>query len=566
VKRGIGRLPLLLGRGCLSRREGVLQEFFLRGELVSDPSNICGPEGYRLLYDLGRAFAECRKIDELVELVVERCREVFHADGVSVLALDETAGELYFPWAVASDEKVAARLADLRFAADKGVAGAVLESGKGIFVADVASDPRWYSGIDDDSGLATHSILAAPLVSHRGNAGVLEVINPTFDGAKGEHGQVDESLLFLESLAGSVAVALENAGFVEALQASERSLRTRADQLQRDIARRDRFLTIAGNSRAMQSLFDEMETVAASPITVLIQGETGTGKELVARAIHNEGERADGPFLAVNCSAFPETLLESQLFGHARGSFTGADRDKAGLFEAAAGGTLFLDEVGEMPATMQPKLLRVLQEGEILRVGDTKPRDVDVRVLAATNRDLKHEVDEGRFREDLYYRLAVFPLTTPPLRERREDIPLIVATLLERVSQRHGKKTAGLADEVMQALVAAEWEGNVRELENEIERAVALTPAGETVTLARLSARVAGREASAAGAGAGVAAGVVAGGAAASLPLREARRAFERDYVARVLQRNDDNVTRAAEDMEISRVALQKKLKDLGLR
>ncbi len=533
---------------------------------MSDPSNICGPEGYRLLYDLGRAFAECRKIDELVELVVERCREVFHAEGVSVLALDETAGELYFPWAVASDEKVAARLADLRFAADKGVAGAVLESGKAIFVADVASDSRWYSGIDEDSGLVTHSILAAPLVSHRGNVGVLEVINPTLDGGRGEDTQLDESLLFLESLAGSVAVALENAGFVEALQASERSLRARADQLQRDIARRDRFLTIAGNSRAMQSLFDEMETVAASPITVLIQGETGTGKELVARAIHKEGERADGPFLAVNCSAFPETLLESQLFGHARGSFTGADRDKAGLFEAAAGGTLFLDEVGEMPAAMQPKLLRVLQEGEILRVGDTKPRDVDVRVLAATNRDLKHEVDEGRFREDLYYRLAVFPLTTPPLRERREDIPLIVATLLERVSERHGKKTAGLADEVMQALVAAEWEGNVRELENEIERAVALTPAGETVTLARLSARVTGRDTSVAGAGTGAATVVVAGGAAASLPLREARRAFEMDYVARVLQSNDNNVTRAAEAMGISRVALQKKLKDLGLR
>jgi transcriptional regulator with PAS, ATPase and Fis domain len=233
-----------------------------------------------------------------------------------------------------------------------------------------------------------------------------------------------------------------------------------------------------------------METAAASSITALIEGETGTGKELVARGIHRASARSDSPFLALNCAAMPEPLLESELFGHRRGAFTGAIRDNLGLFRAAAGGVIFLDEVADMPMPMQAKLLRVLEEQEVVPLGDTFPRKVDVRVLSATNRDLKAEVAGGRFREDLYYRLAVFPISVPPLRRRREDIPLLAARFLNAAAERQHKSVAGLDAAAMEVLAAYAWPGNVRELRNEIERAVALTRNGEAVSPDQLSPAV----------------------------------------------------------------------------
>jgi transcriptional regulator with GAF, ATPase, and Fis domain len=317
---------------------------------------------------------------------------------------------------------------------------------------------------------------------------------------------------------------------------------------------------------------------------VLIQGETGTGKELVARGVHRASKRADRPFLAVNCAALPETLLESELFGHRRGAFTGATQDRRGLFEVAGGGTVFLDEIGEMSPAMQAKLLRVIEEGEVVPLGDSKPRAVDVRLLSATNRDLEREVREHRFRDDLYFRIAAFPIPLPPLRERREDIPALVDHFLKVAGKRHRKQIAGAVPAALSLLVEFDWPGNVRELQNELERAVALAADGDTIGLGHLSSKLAAPfarrgEAKPGGLGAplgGAHTAVRPPGAAIAAPaaqdgdfslsLRDARAGFEARYIARVLELQGGNVSRAARILGLSRAMLHKKIKLLGLR
>lgn len=255
----------------------------------------------------------------------------------------------------------------------------------------------------------------------------------------------------------------------------KRRLSTENMLLKREMASQSSFAQLVGQSEAMQKVFDVVRKVADSKSNVLICGESGTGKELVARAIHYNSARSTAPFVAVNCSAVPETLLESELFGHMKGSFTGAISNKAGLFEVANGGTIFLDEIGDTTPTIQVKLLRVIQEREFRRVGGNQDVKVDVRVVAATNKDLEKAVADGTFREDLYYRLDVIPIKLPPLRMRSGDIPLLVNHFLERFSKESGKPTPALSAEAMQVLLAHEWRGNVRELENLIERVVAFS-------------------------------------------------------------------------------------------
>ncbi len=232
---------------------------------------------------------------------------------------------------------------------------------------------------------------------------------------------------------------------------------------------------LVGASPAMARVVDLLRRAAGTQITVLITGDSGTGKEVAARALHEESDRSGRPFIALNCGAIPETLIESELFGHERGAFTGATRERPGCFEAADGGTLFLDEIGELPRDLQVKLLRVLQEREVVRVGGSAPRPVDVRVIAATNRDLAQDREQGKFREDLYYRLAVFPVHMPPLRERADDVLLLTRTFLAQLGRRHGRTPLELPEETRQALLAHAWRGNVRELENTLERALLLT-------------------------------------------------------------------------------------------
>jgi DNA-binding NtrC family response regulator len=294
-----------------------------------------------------------------------------------------------------------------------------------------------------------------------------------------------------------------------------------------------------GASRAMRDLFALVRRAAPSPLPLLITGESGTGKELVARAVHHLSGR--GAFVAVNCAAFPENLLESELFGHQRGAFTGADRDKPGLFETAHGGTLFLDEIGELPAALQPKLLRALEQGEIRRVGATTERKVDVRVIAATNRSLDDEVRAGRFRDDLLWRLNVLPVHVPPLRERRADIPLLAE---------HFLRGHPVESDAMALLTAYAWPGNVRELRNAIERATTLggAPAVRAEDLPP-HIHAAGRSAA-----------VIADASRRQIPLRD----LEREYILEVLRQVGGNKSRAAEILGLDRKTLYRKLEEYG--
>ena len=268
------------------------------------------------------------------------------------------------------------------------------------------------------------------------------------------------------------------------LMALERTLRTRhlADEnrrLTQALEERDRLVDLVGSAPSMQKLFRRVEKVAGTGATVLLTGESGTGKELAARALHALSPRATGPFVAVNCAAIPETLIEAEFFGARKGAYTGADRHRIGRFEAASGGTLFLDEVGELSPAIQPKLLRALQGGQITPVGGTEEKVVDVRVVAATNRDLRAEMAAGRFREDLYYRLNVVPVEMPALRDRREDIPVLIRHFVGRTERRHGLRAPAFPAGLMKKLVDYSWPGNVRELENVVERLVLLADDGK---------------------------------------------------------------------------------------
>ena len=268
---------------------------------------------------------------------------------------------------------------------------------------------------------------------------------------------------------------LERFSLLVAKALERKELRTKIEQLEDELKIKYRFENIVGNSKEMMDVLSLVFKVAPTDSTILISGESGTGKELIAKAIHLNSRRKHRSFVTINCGAIPENLQESELFGHVRGSFTGAIRDKQGLFQEASGGTLFLDEVGETSPSAQVKLLRFLQDGEIRRVGDTEPTHVDVRLLAATNKDLKKALEEGRFREDLYYRLNVIPITIPPLRKRKDDIPLLVNYFFEKSNIRDKKKISSMSPEAIRVLTGWDWPGNVRELENVMERAMILT-------------------------------------------------------------------------------------------
>ena len=330
---------------------------------------------------------------------------------------------------------------------------------------------------------------------------------------------------------------------------TERQMGAENQRLKAQLDSKYGFENILGTSAAMQEVFDTIRQAAPTRATVLIQGESGTGKELVARALHQCSPRAQGPFVPVHCAALSPTLLESELFGHEKGAFTGAQERRRGRFEMADGGTLFLDEIGEIDPTLQVKILRVLEERKFERVGGTETVHVDVRLVAATNRDLKKMVEDGKFREDLFYRLFVVNLTLPPLREREGDIVLLAQHYLKALAAEHGKKASGITPDAMDLLSAYPWPGNVRELRNVIERMVVLG-SGEKLTVRDLppSFRMA------------------AGRAESAARPGSALRDAERQLIEEALRKNKGSRTRAAQDLGISRRTLHRKLNEFGLR
>ena len=312
---------------------------------------------------------------------------------------------------------------------------------------------------------------------------------------------------------------------------------------------------IVGDSFQLRQVLERLERVAPTDARVLITGENGTGKELVARALHRLSRRRDKPFVEVNCAAIPSELIESELFGHMKGSFTGAVQDRPGKFEQADGGTLFLDEIGDMSTAAQAKVLRALEEGKVTRVGGQKPRAVDVRVVAATNKDLEEEIQEGRFRDDLFYRLNVVPIHVPPLRERREDIPLLVAHFTRMMAQKEGLPQREFTPEAVARMKELDWPGNVRELRNTVERLLILSP-GDKVTLADVERLVGGGQA---GAGIGPELLRVAS-------FAEFKDQAERAFLLQKLRENDWNVSETARTLEMPRSNLYKKIEKFGLQ
>ena len=338
-------------------------------------------------------------------------------------------------------------------------------------------------------------------------------------------------------------------------KAEEReALRREVSRLREEVSIGRRYREIIVKSPAMTKALEVAAKVARHKSPVLITGESGTGKELVARLIHDESERTKGTFVPVNCGAIPENLLESELFGYVRGAFTGAERDKPGLFEVASGGTLLLDEIGEMPHTLQVKLLRVLQEGEVRRLGDTKSREVDVRLVSATNRDLEEEIRTGNFRRDLFYRIAVVPIHLTPLRQRREEIPVLVNHFIEQYARKLKLDIKGIEPEAMRMMLEYPWPGNVRELENTIERAMVLAD-GPKLTAADMPPHVATPVAALDG---------------PDLPddelsVKKHGALLEKRLIKQALDRTGGNKTRAADLLELSSRALLYKIREYGL-
>ncbi|MBX6362732.1 MAG: sigma-54-dependent Fis family transcriptional regulator [Gemmatimonadetes bacterium] len=331
------------------------------------------------------------------------------------------------------------------------------------------------------------------------------------------------------------------------------ALRREITRLREEVSIDRRYGQIIAKSPAMTKVLETAAKVAKHPSSVLITGESGTGKELIARLIHAESDRAAAPFVPVNCGAIPENLLESELFGYVRGAFTGADRDKPGLFEAANGGTVFLDEIAEMPMSLQVKLLRTLQEREVRRLGDTRTRPIDVRLISATNRDFTEEIRQNRFRQDLYYRIAVVPIHLVPLRQRREEIPLLVAHFIETYNRKLRLSVKGVESDAMRKLLEYPWPGNVRELENTIERAMVLAESPK-LTVADLPPHIHAPVAM-----------VDTTLPDDELSVKKHGAILERRLIQRALERTGGNKTRAADLLELSSRALLYKIREYGL-
>lgn len=439
----------------------------------------------KLLYEVATSIHAIKDFHEMLRAVLHKIKEVFQIDGASLALHEPDQKMFYFLQTVEmQQDKGRKDIEKMNFPDHLGVAGWVLQNNQPVLIPDASKDERVIKEFSFNRELSTRSMICVPLRTPKAIIGVLYAINKL----EGSFTAKDSRLMEIISV--TLAMAIENAKNYGTLQQYANSLEEQNRRLMSEVQQRFEVHGLIASSSAMRQLFSLMEKVIDVTTTILIQGETGTGKELIAKVIHYNGPLKDKPFVAENCGALSENLLESELFGHVKGAFTGAISDKKGLFEMADGGTVLLDEIGEMPPSMQVKLLRVLQEGQFRPVGASHFVNVNVRIIACTNRNLEDEMGKGNFREDLYYRVNVFPLTIPPLRERKEDIPILAAHFLKEFAKKFKRPLPRLTSSALELISAYNWPGNVRELQNEMERALTLAGSDKEISETYLSSKI----------------------------------------------------------------------------
>lgn len=482
----------------------------------------------------------------VIQSIIIRARDILQAEVASVQLVDHEKRQLNFEF---STDLFQEQKEKISIPIGHGIAGYVAESGESLNIKDVNNDPRHYGNVDKKTGFDTRSMICVPLKIEDKIIGTAQVLNKL-----GEPNFSSFDLDLMEGFAAQAAIAIHNANVFEELQQARDLLGKENLFLKQEVYHSYQFENIIGTSEKMEVLYKLVVKVMDTPTTILLQGETGTGKEVFARAIHYNSQRKDKKFIAIDCGALPEQLLESELFGHKKGAFTGATVDKKGLFEEADGGTIFLDEIGDVSPKLQLELLRVLQQSEIRRIGENMPRKISVRVISATHKNLKKEIEEGRFREDLFYRLKVVPIELPPLRERREDVSLLVDFFIKKYSKKIGKKVAGITVEAMNYLQRYDWPGNVRELEHEIERLITISDEGGKLTHEFLSEEI-----------------TVNRKPSTSLFFRDGQSLkdivseFEKRVIEEQLKKHDSNVTHLAKELGLTRQGLFLKMKKYNI-
>ena len=510
----------------------------------AQPEEIClTNEDLDLFYEVSISIHSIGDPDKMLQNILLKIKAVFSVEGASIALHDAGNKEFYFIRTVEEQRSGAQMQMDkMRFPDDYGVAGWVLRKGRSVTILDVSQDERFFDGLDIQKDFSTRSMICVPLKTRKGVIGVLYALNKL----EGEF--TPKEAMLLEIISGTIAVAIENAKFYGEIKQYASSLEKENIRLKSEVQDRYNVQGIIGTSAPMRRVFDLLDRVAGTTTSVLIQGATGTGKELIAKVIHYNSPLKDKPFVAENCGALSENLLESELFGHVKGAFTGAIADKKGLFELAEGGTVFLDEIADMPPTMQIKLLRVLQEGQVRPVGGSRYLDVNFRLITSTNRNLLEEVNNGSFRDDLFYRIQVFPVVVPPLAERKEDIPILVTHFLEKLAEKFNRPVKRLTPRALEYLMQFNWPGNVRELENEIERALTLAGEDSEIKERYLSEKIIGPGEHATTAD------------FAGLTLQQVTEQMERQMVARALHETGGNRSHAARKLGLTRQGLLNKI------
>jgi Nif-specific regulatory protein len=476
------------------------------------------------------------EINEVLNRIMDSANRVVKAEASSILLIDETQDSLYFHVALGDKGE---EVKKFTVKMGEGIAGWVAKNSQPLLVPDVQKDNRWFKDISKKINYQTKSILCVPLKLKDKTIGVLEVINKI----GGDSFSLEDQNL-LETFSNLAAISIQNAR-------SYQDIKFENINLKKEISHEKFPFQFIGESSIIQEKLEMVAQVAPTNTTVLLLGESGTGKELFAEHVHQKSSRIGKPLIKVNCAAIPENLIETELFGHVKGAFTDAVKDKMGKFELANGGTIFLDEVGELSYPIQSKLLRVLQDHTFERVGGTTSRTVDIRLIAATNKNLYDEVNQNQFREDLFFRLNVFPIYIPPLRERKEDIPLLADYFLQRFNSDLKKNIRGISPEAMSLLKHYYWPGNVRELQNVIERSVVLCKADE-IGLNELYIDSNSISVKSVDIG-------------PSLSLKDAVNGFKRDYITKVLERSGWKQTKASEVLKIQRTYLSRLINELDI-